>query len=396
MLWAPLEPLNLADPFPMYRRLREEDPLHHAQTGEWIITRYDDIKYILKDPRCLSGNKLRWIEKGLDHLHNAESDLRSAIEALGAFLIFKNPPDHTRLRSFITGCWQNRQMDEAVGRIVGELVRGLPLQADVDLVDQVANKLPARVISKLLGVPDKDHAILKELSSTIIKSLDLYLSASDLAAISASSAKFIKYFSGLIAEGSFREGLIKTIIETNRKESVLDDTQLISILIQLFVAGEETTASLISTGMLTLLEHPREMQRLRDDPALIDTAVEEILRFSPPVHILGRIAREEMAIGSRKIPAGSTLTLILASGNRDHLAFQDPEVFDIARQPNRHLSFGNGIHYCMGDWLARAEARTALSELVGRFPKMKLLDTKPHWKNNLAIRGLNHLSVKLA
>jgi cytochrome P450 len=228
------------------------------------------------------------------------------------------------------------------------------------------------------------------------KTLDLYPSMKDLVLMNGASRDFISFFQEHIKIKSDHpdDGLLSKMIRKNRTEkSGLSDEELISIGIFLFTAGEETSASLISNTLLHLLKHPDQLNSLRQQPDLIEAAVEEVLRYDSIVQLLGRESKEEVIVGDRTIPAGATVTLVVASANRDELAFESPDTFIISRKPNRHLSFGTGVHYCMGDWLGRKQSQLAINAFISRYPQITLPDQELTWYKNIAVRRLNALRV---
>lgn len=392
-LWAPHDPENFADPFPMYKRLRENDPVHKSQTGEWIVSTYEHVRKVLKDPQCLTGNRLRWMEKGISYLQNRDEDMRAIADALNSFLLFKNPPDHMRIRKFILECWSDRDLAAVIQQIVSETLSPLSRKKSFDIVSEFAQLVPARTVGTIMGIPDPDYLKLKQWSTNLVKALDLYVDLSGLMRIQKVSQEFISYFRNLIRHAPPRKGLLATIIEENNRRNLLDENEMISICILLFVAGEETTSSMIATGLFILLGNQEFKTRFMASAEASRVAFEELLRYAPPVHLTGRITGEPMRLGDKDIPAGETLTLLLASANRDEAEFADPDALIPDRSPNRHLSFGNGAHYCIGDWLARLQGQIAIPVFLDRFPSLKLITTLPEWNDNLSIRRLKELVV---
>lgn len=381
----------------MYKRLRHEAPVYRSQTGEYIITSYELVKQLLKDPTCMAGNRLNWVNKSVAYLHNRDEDFRAISQAMQSFLLFKNPPEHTAIRKFVSNCWSDRDVADLVTANIHELLNNFN-GSEIDLVNDFAKNLPALTISRILGLPPTDYAMLKSWASSLIKSLDLYISMKDLVLIHQAAKDFIAYFRDHAAKvkADKRHGLINTMMEVNAQRGhLLTDEQLVSVFIFLFVAGEETTVGLISTGIYNLLRHPGQWKLLCEQPELSQRAVDELLRYDSPVHLLGRIAGEPLQLNGLTVPAGSTLTLVVAAANRDEDFFDRGDELDIIRTPNRHLAFGTGIHVCLGDWLAELQGRLALENLAARFPHMRLLSSSVEWNNNLAVRSLKRLPVQL-
>jgi pimeloyl-[acyl-carrier protein] synthase len=394
LLWKPYDAQYIADPYSMYENLRKQDPIHLAQTKEYIITQYDDIKEILKSSSFDSGNRLEWLKRGIHYFENKEEDFRAISDAMNTFILMLNAPQHARIRNFVMKAWDNRHVDDIIQANINTLLTQLPERPDV--VQDYAQPLPVLTISKILEIPTEEYEYLKDLGITMTKTLDLYVSLKDLVLMNDASKKFISFFSEQIRCKYDKpdNGLLSKMIQKNKNENFgLSDEELISICIFLFIAGEETSASLISTGLYHLLNHPDQLHQLKQAPAFIESAVEEILRYDPVVQLLGRIAKEDYTIRDKTIPAGSTVTLVIASANRDESVFNNSNDFDITRQPNRHLSFGSGVHFCLGDWLARKQGQLAIQSFIKKYPDMKLVPQEIGWYKNLAIRSLKSLKV---
>lgn len=394
LLWKPWDEGNFQHPYPMYNLLRQEDPIHQAQTGEWIITRYDDVRSILKDPRFVVGNRLDWVKRGIQYLNNKDTDFQAILDAMNSFLLFLNPPQHTRVRKFITTQWNDYALEELIEENINELILQLPTR-NFDVVTDFAQQLPALTMTRILGIPTTDYKILKAYARALIKALDLYISVKDLVTVHQASHDFIRYFSVLVREQQFSpDGLLAKIIRENKKQTEpLKDNELISICIFLFTAGEETTSSLIGTGALNLLRHADQLNDLHQTPHQWDLAIDELLRFDPPVQLLGRIASEDIDFQGNIIRKGNTTTLCLGGANRDPSVFASADTLLLTRQQNRHLAFGSGIHFCLGDWLGKLQGKLALKKLIDRYPQLKLSEGELQWNKNLAIRSLSSLPV---
>lgn len=394
-LWRPFDRKHIASPYAMYKRLREEDPVHLSQTGEWIITRYEDTRNILRSPDFLVGNRFEWLKKGIGYFKYKDMDFSSIENAMKGFILFLNPPHHNRIRKFIHQVWNNRDV-EAIVR--GNLQQLLSKSSNpFDLVNDLGKPLPAMTIGKILGLPSKDYAYLKEQGSIMIKALDLYISFKDILHINEAAKNFIHYFEKVVKEKETNpdEGIVSKLVQLNKQEGVLNDDELISTCILLFIAGEETSIGLMSTGLYNLLANPKVMDQLRIDQSKIPAAIEELLRYDSPVQIVGRIAGKDTVIGNKQIKSGDTLTICLGSANRDSEIFERPDEFLLDRAENKHIAFGGGAHYCMGDWLARIQTQLMIETLLNHFKKIELIDATPDWNNNLAIRTLTKLPVKI-
>lgn len=394
-LWKPFDRLHIANPYAMYKRLREEDPVHFAQTGEWIITRYEDTRNILRSNDFLAGNRFSWLKKGIHYFKYKDLDFSNIENAMTGFLLFINPPNHTRIRKFIQQVWNTREVE---GIIKTNLDTLLPSTSDsFDLIKDLGKPLPAMTIGKILGLPEDDYTYLKEQGSVMIKALDLYISFKDIVRINEAAGNFITYFKKVIAEKEQNpdDGIISRLIRLNQQEHVLDGDELISSCILLFIAGEETSVSLMGTGLYNLISRPDDLTLLRNNPEKIPAAIEELLRYDAPVQIVGRVAGKDCQVGGKTIKQGDTLTICLGSANRDPEVFERADEFVMDRNPNKHLGFGAGAHYCLGDWLARIQTQMMLTALLGRYKTIELLNPIPQWNNNLAIRCLTELPAKI-
>ncbi len=390
-LWKPLDQQNIKDPYPMYRALREEAPVYRAQTGEWILTRYADIKTVLTGKQFLSGNRLNWIKRESDYLINKGIDLKYIIKAMDKFVLQLDPPSHTHLRKFISENWKNRDVEEIIKNNIDQAIGHLPT-GRVDLHEQFTSQLPSMNATAILGLPQADYKYLHELASHMIIALDLYVSLQDLVKLNDASREFINYFESLIKEKNYGEGLLANLVEANEKStSPLNTSELTSLAIFIFVAGEETSVSFTSTGMYHLLKNDLTHKASKVDN--FDQVVDELLRYDPPVQLLGRLAGEDTQIGDSHISKNDTLTLAIAAANRDPEIFSHPDEIDFNRTEKRHFGFGQGIHYCLGDWLAKISARLAFKSCIEKFPRMQLIDQSPNWNRNLAIRSLKSLWV---
>lgn len=387
-IWQPFTPENISNPYPMYERLRTMDPVHRAQTGEWIITRYEDARNALRNPQFIAGNRIGNLAR-IREYGKRSYDL-DALKVLDSFVVFLNGADHARIRKFIIEAWGFRQVEQVISANLDQLLTNLGGQAD--LVNAVAKPLPAMTIGRILGLPPEDFAFLRKLGSTLVKALDIYLSLKEIIQIDEAAKSFIAYFHNFLNKPG-KPGLIRDLAEWNAREKVLSETELLSSCVLLFIAGEETTSSLLGTGMFHLFSRPWLVSKLRDEPSQVGNAVEEFIRFDSPVQILGRFASENCELGGRSLEAGDTLTICLGSANRDPAQFDQPDQYLLERSNRKHLSFGGGAHYCIGDWLARTQVAMTVEALLDRFEIT--LESEPRaWNNNLVIRGLSHLHAR--
>jgi cytochrome P450 len=361
------DPVFRADPYPTWRRLREEAPVLETPLG-FVLTRYADCLAVLKDPRC--SNQVTAMSPDGER---------------GSFLV-KDPPDHTRLRGLVAKAFTPKVVEGLRHRIVTLVDEILDRLADAgggDIVTELAFPLPAIVIAEMLGVPASDREQFKVWSAEVAAALD-----PEAPAPTEASAALEAYFEGLVEErrAAPTGDMISELIRAEEQGDRLTHRELLSTLILLLVAGHETTVNLIGNGTLALLGDADARRRWRDDPSLDRTAVEEILRYDPPVQLDSRLLTADMPVGDVVMPEGSMVFTALGSANRDPGQFDDPERLDLGRTDNRHLAFGFGIHHCLGAPLARAEGQIALSRLIRRFPDIEQAGPAPY-KGQIVLRG---------
>jgi cytochrome P450 len=339
--------------------------------------------------------------RAFDGVVNAD-DQRAIAEYENRSFLVRDPPDHTRLRGLVAKAFTPKVVEALRGRtqeIVDELIDVALDEGTIDLVDQFAYPLPVRVICELLGVPVADQERFKLWSHALARGLDPnFLLPPDVVEASAEARdQFAAYFFELLAERRRLPGedLLSQLVAVEDGGTVLSEGELLSTCILLLVAGHETTVNLIAGGALALLEHPSQLERYRLDRAVARSGVEEMLRFVSPVQLTGRTMLHDIELGDVHVKAGEFVMLLIASGNRDPLAFGNPDEFDVARTPNNHLGFGFGIHHCLGAPLARMEADVALSTLVRRAPGLALESDAVTYKANVILRGMESMSVTL-
>jgi cytochrome P450 len=314
--------------------------------------------------------------------------------------LFMDPPDHTRLRGLVQKAFTPKTVENLRPRIQ-EIVDDLMAQAlgrgSMDVIEDLAYPLPVRVITEMLGVPHEDHDTFKGWSKELAGALDPDFTTPQAVADrrERAAAAFVEYFQSLIAERRRqpRDDLLTALITAEDEGNKLTEKELLSTLILLLVAGHETTVNLIANGVLAFTRHPDQLQRLRNDPALVRTAVEEVLRYDPPVQFTARVALESMDIDATTLEQGAQAILLIAAANRDPEQFDNPDTFDVGRQDNRHLSFGLGAHFCLGAPLARAESQVALEAMATRVTDLALAVDAPEYKDNIVLRGLAALPL---
>jgi hypothetical protein len=376
------------DPYPVYRCLRSEDPVHWTEAGAWVISRYRDCSFVLTD--------LRFGVEAPAEVREARRALSPpSLAVLGETMLFRDPPDHTRLRGLVSTAFTPRAVEAMrplVEGIVEELVSAVDGRGEMDVITDFAHPLPVRVICEMLDVPPSDRDAVREWSRDLAGVVDIPIDDETVRRGALAAESLIGYFRELLAVRRRRAGsdLLSALVGA---EASLTESELLAVCVQLLFGGHETTQNLIGNGMLALLTHRDQLDRLRDDRGLLRTAVEEFLRYDGPGQIAGRWARHDVAIDGHTIEAGGQVLVLLGSANRDPEEFHEPDALDVARTPNRHLTFGGGLHFCLGAPLARLEGRIAIGALVERFPELQLATEAPEWKPTFALRGLARLPV---
>ncbi len=389
------------DPYPAYARLRADAPIHFSPHWKgWLITRYADVATAFRHPG-LSANRMGGYAKVLPPaLLEAVSPL---IRNLSAWILMMDPPAQTRIRGLISSAFTPRFIDglrPRIAAIVDHLL-GDAERAEGPTFDAIAGlayPLPVMVIADMLGLPHHDHARLKHWSDALatflgVAALDPAVVGKAVRAIVEMEAYFREAIAARRAQPT--DDLISALVAAHDAGGRLDEQELVSTCCALLFGGHETTTNLIGNAIHLLLTHPTELARLRQDPSLLDGAVEEVLRHEAPVQRMGRVSATDVEIGGATIPAGGRVYLVMGAAHRDAAQFPDPDRFDIARKDNRHLAFGLGNHFCLGAALGRMEARLAVGELLRRFPDLAPGGEAPAWIDNLTIRGLERLPVRL-
>ena len=378
------DPRFIADPYPAYARLRAGAALPRVDGERWVLD-HADVLTVLQDRRfgkAPTANDLLGADTGAPSL------------------LSLNAPAHTRLRALVNRAFVPAAVERLRPRVaqIGSalLDQALRRGAAFDVVSDYAGPLPAIVIAELLGVPETDHQAFRAWSRAIAAGLDSGRAAEAYEQAWQARAALTAYFRGLVAARRRERGpdLLSALIAVEEDGDRLSPDELLSLCQLLLIAGHETTTHLIAVGTVTLLRHPEQWRRLAADPTLWPSAVEEILRFEPPVHFTGRMALEATSLHGVDIAAGEWVQVAIGAANRDPAVFADPDRFDVARAPNPHLSFGRGIHFCLGAPLARLEGQIALRMLTARCPGLMVAAPGPHWSGNYLIRGLERLPVR--
>jgi cytochrome P450 len=392
-------PPGLADPYPWLHALRARDPVCWDDIlGGWVLTRYDDVRTALADPR-LSADR---ISPAFQRLPRHEQERQAPVyRNLSRWMVFTDPPDHTRLRRLVHRAFTPRRVEALVPRIerlVTELVEAVASEGAADLVADLAYPLPAVVIAEALGVPREDRDRFKGWSDDITGLVFGALDAADRHDRARQGiAELERYLGGLVEERrrERRDDLISALVEAEEDGEALTGVEVTATCTLLLFAGHETTTNLIANGVIALLGHPGELRRLRADPSLARSAVEEVLRYEGPSRAQLRVATEPLVMRGRRIEASQRVYLMLAAANRDPARFDQPDHLRIDRAANDHLAFGYGTHYCIGAALARAEGRLALTALARRLDDLALAVPVADlpWQQTVLSRGVDALPV---
>jgi len=385
-------PEYLADPYPTYARLREQRTpvylnLAGPTGGMWLVTRYDDVAAVLREMQ---------ISKDMSRLVPAPTPT-----PLDASMLFKDPPNHSRLRSLANQAFTPKRVKDLevrIEEIANHLIDRVQANGGMDLIADYAMPLPIIVIAEMLGVPPDDRDTFRAWSNDLITGTDMVRGTDERrqkqgAAILA----LMGYFSRLIAErrGDPREDIISAMIEAHDEGGRMSEEELLGACILLLVAGHETTVNLFGNGLLSLLRNPDQLALLKEEPELLPSAVEEMLRFESPVQRgTFRVTLAPVEIGGTTLGPGEQVSAVLSAANRDPDQFPDADRFDITRAPNRHLAFGLGIHFCLGSALARTEARIGFARLLDRLPNLAFASDSVDWNQNTLIRGLHTLPLR--
>lgn len=393
-LYHLLDPDVLADPYPLYRRLRTESPVHwDPYLHAWVVTRYADVVTVL---HRFSAARTPTPEQ-LDAI--GLSSLAPVAALMVRQMLFLDAPAHTRIRSLAAQAFTPRRVAELrrhIQEIADTLLDAVVARGRMDVIQDLAAPLPAIVTAEMLGVPTADHPQLKAWSADFAEMLGNFQHNPDRAArVLRSTEDMLDYFRAAVREQRTRPrpGLVSAMLQADIDGDRFTEDEVIANCIITMIGGQETTTNLIGNGVLALLRHPDELERLRREPALIGSAIEELLRYESPSQHTARLAPEDTVLGGQQIRRRQAVIAVMAAGNRDPERFPDPDRLDLARPDNRHLAFGWAAHFCFGAPLARLEGQIAVSTLLRRLAALRLETSALTWRTNLGLRGLTGLPI---
>jgi cytochrome P450 len=389
-----------ANPYPTYAQLRSDAPIRRVPLpdgrGMWLVTRYEDVSAIFRDERFVKDWRNAMTPEQLAQV----PAIPEVMKPLTSNMLDTDPPDHERLRALVSKAFTPRlieRMRPRVQEIADTLLDAVRDKGEMDLIDDYAFPLPITVIAELLGVPAEDRDRFREWSNAAVSgdTTQEYIEKVLLPHMQA----FTDYLRAMFDEKrkNPKDDLISALVQAEEAGDKLSEDELMAMVFLLLIAGHETTVNLIGNGSLALLQHPDQLRKLREDPALIKPAIEELLRYDGPVETsTERFAREDIAIGGTVIPRGEMVMVVIASADHDPDRFQDPDALDITRADNKHLAFGKGIHFCLGAPLARMEGQIAINTLLRRMPNLRLKYSPESltWRPGMVLRGLKALPVE--
>src|SRR5471030_311870 len=393
IVFNPLDPAFIADPYPFYHRLRETAPVFKTPMGFWLLSRYDDIAASLRDRRFgkdFAGN--------IQRKYGADRMKEPAIANLSHTMLVVDPPDHTRLRGLVTKAFTARRVADMrvrIRKLVDEQLDRVADKGEMDVIRDIAHRLPVIVICDMLGIPEDHRAAFLVGSNVSGRILDpVPMSQEELQQANVGTGMANAYFDQLcdLRRRDPQDDLTTELVRAEESGDRLTAEELRSNIGLLFGAGHETTTNLIGNGLLALHRQRDQWERLKSDPSLIPNAIEELLRFDSSVQMTGRATMTDVEIGGVILPAGESVVQLLGAANRDPAQYPDPDKLDVGRENIRPMSFGGGIHHCLGAQLARLEGELVFTALIERFPNLDLPEKdKPDWRRSFTLRGLSKL-----
>jgi cytochrome P450 len=399
-VYNPNDESTRRDPFALYAQLQDHDPVHWSPAlKSWILTRYDDVRQVCMG-QGVSSDRLRPFYEALK---DERRDILSGVmRYLNHWLVFKAPPEHTRLRRLLNTVISPAtvaEMGPAIASAFDHVMQLLDPRREIDFMKDVAELFPAFVILDMLGVPREDFRAIKAWSDDLRLFIGTAQAEGDKYRRARDGAdRMSAYFREIIAQRRSQPGqdAISRMVAARDEGGMLSEDELVGCCMLFLFGGHETTTNLLGSAIVALLKHPDQLQRLHAQPALIDSAVEEFLRYDGPSNSIARVVAQDHEIAGKTLRAGERVFAMINAANRDPRQFTDPHRLDLGRTPNRHLTFGFGIHFCLGAPLARLEAKVCLGQLAARFPGMRSGSQPPEWIDALIMRGPKRLPLVLA
>jgi cytochrome P450 len=395
-LFNPLSPEVIANPYTHYHRLRTLDPVHRSPLGFFVASRHTDVSFVLRDKRFgkdfVGRMTRRFGPQVLDE---------PVYRSMRHWMLQLDPPDHSRLRGLVVKAFTARRVEDMrprIQEIVDKTLDRVEPRGQMDLIADFALRLPVTVICDMLGIPEEDHEMIFSGARAGGRLLDpVPLSRAEIDQANADNLATAAYFHSLFELRRRQPGdeLTTQLVQAEEQGHKLTNEELTANVILLFGAGHETTVNLIGNGLLALHRHPDQLRLLREHPALITNAIEELRRYDSSVQLTGRTALEDVSVGGVNVAKGESVLCLLGAANRDPAVYPDPDRLDITRSNIRPMSFGGGIHFCLGAQLARIEGEIGIATLLRRLPNLKLDDVEhPDWRHTFVLRGLNRLPAR--
>lgn len=405
LFFNPKDPSFNKNPYPHYKRLREQDPVHRSPWGVWFLGKYEHVRGVLRDKRFsvqdVPGQLRRRSEllKTRRIMENQPENLDALVANSENWIAFLEAPDHTRLRNLVASAFQKRaveRMREEIRQCAVDLLDRVRGQGYMDLMKDYACVLPQHVIARLLGVPSEDFPQCVVWAEVIGRIFDPLVSLEEYARLNQCSIEFMAYLRKLVARRREepRDDLISSLIEARDGQDRLSEDELISIIILIFGAGEETVASLIGNGSLALIQHPEHKEYLRKHPEILPSAVDELLRYDAPLQMTSRNALEDVELGGKLIRKGEQVYVVVGSANRDPDHYTEPDSLNLTRERNRHMAFADGHHFCVGAPLARLEGQEAFRVLFDMLPDLEVATDEFSYRDHTVLRSMVSLPVR--
>ena len=390
------DPAFIENPYPFFERVLAAGPIHRDSMGIWYVMQHADCRALLTDRQRISRDDRNWSLYDKVRPAIAGSTLERTVQQ---WMLQLDPPAHTRLRGLVNKAFTPAAVAAMRGQIettAATLIAGLKGRSRFDLMAGLAEPLPVRVICDMLGLPPDDYASTKRWSDLLVWVLEPSAPWARRQEADRACTEMLAYLRGQLAHARAlrRDDLLGHLIAAHEDADRLSEDELLANIVLLFLAGHETTTNLIGNGLLALLRHPDQLARLRADPSLMDSAIDELLRFDGPVTLAPRVAAQPITIGDQTMMPGDLMQLVLGAAHRDPAAFADPGRLDLARAPNHHLAFGAGLHYCLGAPLARLEASVALQALLDAFPALAVAEGGVCWRRITSLRGCERLELE--